>query len=420
VKFKLRGLWLHANFRKLWAGQAASLFASALSTIVLPLIAVVFLKASPIQMGVIGAMAGVPALIGLFLGVWVDRRARGPILVMVDLGRVILLLAIPVAYVLDFLTIELIYIVSLGLGGMSMLFEIAYRSYLPSVVGRRRLVEGNSKLELANSGAVSFGPGIGGVLVDVIAAPFALIPGAVMFLISAFMFRSLKVKEDISPVATQSNGKSESVLAGIKVGFGFFRKNRMLIGTTGAASTLEFFGTAFDTIYILFLVRNLEFTAGMIGLVFSVGGLGLLAASFTSSWLTNRIGFGNTLLLGFLIMAIGGFLVPLARGPLGVALVVVMFAEASFVLGVVVWNVGVVSLRQAVTPAHLLGRVTSLHIVASRAAVPIGALLGGFLGELLGLREAIFVFAGGIAISVVWLFFFGVWRIREMPRVAAE
>ena len=358
MKFKFRGLWLHANFRKLWAGQAASLFASVLSSIVLPLIAVVFLDASPIQMGIIGAMGGVPALIGLFLGVWVDRRARGPILVMVDLGRVILLLAVPVAYVFDVLTIELIYVVSLGIGGMSMLFEIAYRSYLPSVVGRRRLVEGNSKLELANSGAVSFGPGIGGVLVDLIAAPFALIPGAVMFLISAFMFRSLRVKEDVSPVAKVADGIRESVLAGIKVGFGFFRKSRMLIGITGAASTLELFGSAYDTIYILFLVRNLDFTPGMIGLVFSIGGLGLLGASFASSWLTKRIGFGNTLLLGFLIMAIGGFLVPFARGPIGVAFVIIMLAEALFVLGVVVWHIGLVSVRQAITPVHLLGRVT--------------------------------------------------------------
>lgn len=155
--FKLSGLWLHANFRRLWAGQAASLFASELTYVVLPLIAVVFLEATPIQMGIIGAMGGVPALAGIFLGVWVDRRSRGPILVMVDVGRVIVLLAVPVSHVMGVLTIEILYAVSLGIGGMSMLFEIAYRSFLPSVVKNTQIVEANSKLELANTGAVAVG-----------------------------------------------------------------------------------------------------------------------------------------------------------------------------------------------------------------------------------------------------------------------
>ncbi len=415
VTLKLSGLWLHANFRKLWAGQAASIFGTSLTNVALPLTAVMFLQATPIQMGIIGAIRGVPAIIGLFLGVWVDRRPRGPILVSVDFGRMLLLLSVPVAYAVGQLSIELLYVVALGIGAMSMLFEIAYRSFLPSLVRKTELVEANSKLELANSGAEAIGPGLGGLLIELVVAPFAVIASAIMYLVSAIMFRSLRLTESISSQLVDSNGERESMLAGIKTGFTFFRKSRPLLGTTTAASTLVLFGEAYETLYILYLVRNLEFTPGMIGLIFSLGSIGIFTASFISSWLTDRIGVGPTLILGFVIMTIGGFLVPLAEGSRAVVYMIVVLGEVSFVLGVIIWNIGHVSLRQSITPESLLGRVTSLQIVSSRAVTPLGAIIGGVLGELMGLRQAIFLFAGGMTAGVVWLFVFGVWKIREMP-----
>jgi predicted MFS family arabinose efflux permease len=418
VKFKLSGLWLQANFRRLWAGQATSLFANMIVQVALPLTAVVFLEATPIQMGVIGAMAGVPAIVGIFLGVWVDRRTRGPILVMVDLGRMFLLLTVPVAYAFDALTMELLYFVALGIGAMSMLFEIAYRSFLPSVVRKTQLVDANSKLEFGKSGSVAVGPAVGGAIVEVVAAPLAVIAGAAMYFISALFFRSVRVKEAVAARAQLADGNAESVIAGVRAGFGFFRRSRALVGVTVAAITLELFGSAFEAIYILFLVRNLEFTPVMIGLVFSAGGLGFLGAAFVSSWLVDHIGVGGSLVLGFLIMAVGGFLVPLAAGPSAVIFVMIFAGEVAFVLGAIIWNIGQVSLRQAITPETMLGRVTSIQIVATRAGIPIGAMVGGFLGEILGLRAAIFVFSGGITLGVVWLFVLGVWRIRELPDVA--
>ena len=416
--FKLRGLWLDANFRRLWVGRVTSLFATELSYVVLPLIAIVFLHATPIQMGVIGAMQGVPAIAGIFLGVWVDRRTRGPILVMVDYGRVVLLAAVPVAYLFDVLSIELLYFVALGMGAMSMLFEIAYRSFMPNVVRRRGLIEANSKLELANSGAVAVGPGIGGALVEIMAAPFALIASIIGFLISAVMYKSIRVTEVVAPRTQDADGKNESVLRGIRNGFSFFRKSKALVGTSAAAATMMLFGTAYDTIYILYLVRNLDFTEGMIGLVFSFGAIGLLGASFVSSWLTDHIGVGKTLILGFVFMGIGGFIVPFAEGSLMVLFATIVIAEIVFLLGIVIWNIGQVSLRQAVTPDAMLGRVTSIQIVTVRAVLPIGAMTGGFLGELMGLRGAMFLFAGGLAAGGVWLLLLGVWKIRELPEAA--
>lgn len=383
----------------------------------MPLTAIVYLDASPVQMGVIGAMHGVPAIMGIFLGVWVDRRSRGPILVMSDVGRIFLLLVVPTAYVFDFLSMELMYVVSFGTGATGMLFEIAYRSFLPSVVRRSELVEANSKLELANSGAVAVGPGIGGLLVELIAAPFALLGSVVMYVISASMFRSIRVSEVISAHAKDSGGNDESILRGIKNGFGFFRRSRALVGTSAAASMLMLFGTSFDTIYILYLVRNLDFTPGMIGLIFSLGSIGLLGATFISSWLTRRIGVGRTLVLGFLILGVGGFIVPAAEGSKAFVFVMMVAAEIAFVLGMVIWNIGHVSLRQAITPHTLMGRVTSIQIVIVRGVVPVGAMIGGYLGEQMGLRGALYVFAGGMAAGVVWLLLLGVWRIQELPEL---
>ena len=416
--FKLRGLWLDANFRRLWLGQVTSLFANELSYVALPLIAIVFLHATPIQMGVIGAMQGVPAIAGIFLGVWVDRRTRGPILVMVDYARVVLLAAVPIAYLFDVLSIELLYVVALGMGAMSMLFEIAYRSFVPTVVRRRGLVEANSKLELANSGAVAVGPGVGGALVEIMAAPFALVASIIGFLISAIMYRSIRVNEVVAPKIQDADGNTESVLSGIRNGLSFFRKSMPLVGTSAAAATMVLFGTAYDTIYILYLVRNLDFTPGMIGLVLSLGSIGLIGASFVSSWLTTHIGVGWTLLLGFVFMGIGGVIVPLAEGSKLILFATIVAAEITFILGIVIWNIGQVSLRQAITPESFLGRVTSIQVVASRALLPLGALTGGFLGELLGLRGAMFLFAGGIAAGGVWLLLLGVWKIRELPEAA--
>ena len=163
------------------------------------------------------------------------------------------------------------------------------------------------------------------------------------------------------------------------------------------------------------MVRELDFTVGMVGLLFSFGSIGLLVGSYCSYWLTKRLGLGRALALGFLIMGASSFVVPLAGGPILLAYGAIVIAEITFLLGLVIWNIGQVSLRQASTPDRLLGRITSLLIVAARIAIPPGALAGGFLGEFLGLRESLLVFAMGISLSFIWLIVFRIWNIREMP-----
>ena len=216
---RLTGLWRHAEFRKLWAGQASSVVGSQMVGLALPLTAVIVLDASPLQMGAVTAVSALPALLlGVFFGVWVDRRKRRPILITADLGRALLLLSIPVAHQFDALTIELLYVVAIGMGAFSLIFEIAYRSFLPAVVGRDQLVEGNSKLEIAKSGAAVVGPSTGGVLIQILSAPFVLLFGTFSYLTSAIIFGTLKVKESKPEPALAPDGREQTALAGVAEG----------------------------------------------------------------------------------------------------------------------------------------------------------------------------------------------------------
>ena len=418
VRHRFTGLWLHANFRKLWAGQSASLLGSQISGIAVPLAAIVMLDATAIQMGILGAMAGVPALIGIYLGVWVDRRRRGPIVVGADIGRALLLALIPVAYLFDALTMNLLYAVGIGNGALTMLFHIAYRSYLPSVVARSQLVDANSKLALAVSGTASVGPGAGGLLVQFLVAPFAVAIGALMYVFSALLFRSMRVTEVIASGGRESGANSVSAIASIREGFGFLRRNSVLIGIALMEGTLEFFASAWEAISLLYMVRELDFSPGMIGALASIGSVGLFAGSYLSPRVSRKIGVGPAIGIAIVIMSLSGFILPLAVGPTAAIYALVAVSEVAFLVGLVIYQVLHVSVRQSMTPDSLQGRVTSIMVVTSRAAIPLGAILGGLMGHYLGLRMSLLISSAGMGAAVFWLVYFGGWRLREMPGVA--
>lgn len=417
VRHRFTGLWLHRNFRKLWAGQAASLLGSQMAGIAVPLTAIGVLDATPIQMGILGAMGGVPALIGIYLGVWVDRRRRAPIVVGVDIGRALLFSLIPVAYLFDLLTLNLLYAVAVGNGALTMLFQIAYRSFLPSVVVRRQLVDANSKLELATSGTASIGPGAGGLLVQIFAAPIAVASGALMYVFSAIIFRSMRVTEVIALDRNDLSGNSISVFVSIREGFGFLRQNSILIGIALSQATLVFFGAAWEAISLLFMVRDLDFSPGMIGALASIGSVGLFAGSYLSPRLSKKIGVGPSIGLALIVMSLSGFALPLVGGPIVVIYSVVAVSEIAFLVGLVVYQVLHMSVRQSMTPDSLQGRVTSIMVVTSSAAAPLGAILGGLAGQHLGLRESLLISSAGAGAAVFWLVYYGVWNLREMPGV---
>lgn len=415
VRHRFTGLWLHANFRKLWAGQSASLLGSQISGIAVPLAAILVLDATAVQMGILAAMGGVPALIGIYLGVWVDRRRRAPIVVGADIGRAVLLGLVPVAYLFDFLTMNLLFAVAVGNGALSMLFQIAYRSFLPSVVVRSQLVDANSKLELATAGTASVGPGAGGLLTQVLAAPIAVAFGSLMYLFSAILFRSMRVAEVIASNRNDSSGKSISAFASIKEGFGFLRRNSVLIGIALSEATLVFFGAAWEAISLLFMVRELDFSPGMIGALASIGSVGLFAGSYLSPRLSKKIGVGPSIGIALIVMSLSGFVLPLAGGPTAAIYALVAMSEVAFLVGLVIYQVLQVSVRQSMTPDSLQGRITSIMVVSSRAAAPLGAIIGGLVGQHVGLRESLLISSAGMGAAVFWLLYYRTWSLREMP-----
>lgn len=408
--FRLTGLWQHTEFRKLWAGQVVSLSSSQLMYMAVAVTAVAVLDATPFQMGIVTAMQGAPALFGLFVGSWTDRHRRLPVIVGVDVGRFALLLVLPVAYLIDFLSIELIYFVAFGIATMSIVFQIAYRSLLPSVVERDQLLEANSKLEIANSGSVAIGPALGGAIVQFVVAPIAMVFSSVLFLVSAVFFSRMKVDEETA-IAQKTSGASGE----IREGLNYVRSNKSLVGMALSGITLAIFLGVYGAVSLIYLIKHLEIDIALIGLLFAFGSIGLVSGSIICSRYTARIGVGRLMTLGLLIAGLGWLAIPLATGPLAAIIPVLILAAIALETGLVIYTVQQVSLRQAITPIDLQGRIHSIFLVVSRGAVPIGAMLGGFLGEEIGVRNTLFVAGFGVGSSAIWVVLFGVWRVRALP-----
>ena len=410
------GLWRHENFLRLWAGQATSQVGTHMVFFALPLTAVVVLDASPAQMGLLAAVGGLPALaFGAFVGVWVDRHRRRPILIASNLARASLLISIPIAHQLDVLTIGHLYAVMAGLGTFGLFLDVAHRSFLPTVILRESLLEGNSKLQFARSGAEVAGPGIGGGVVQVASAPFALLVGAVSSAVSAVFIGLVRVTEDFP----RGEDDDTSALSSIREGFAFVRSNRVLVGTASSLATFNLFSAALEAIAILYMVRELDVNPGLIGVIFAAGSVGLIVGAAITSRVSGRFGVGPVMIVGLLILAASDLVLPVVGGPAAVIVVALAAGSVFFGLGLTFFEIGDVSLRQTLTPDRLLGRTNATMAVLSRGGLAAGALLGGVLGEVIGLREALFVAVAGEAAAIGWLLYARVWAVRVLPDTSA-
>ncbi len=286
------GLWARPDFLKLWAGQTVSQVGSQVTALALPLLAVT-LGATPTQMGALIAIETVPFLaLSLLAGMWIDRLRRRPILIATDLGRAALLASLPVAALLGRLGLPQIYLVAVGVGTLTVFFDLAYQAYLPVLVGRAHLVEGNSKLELSRAAAQIAGPGLAGVLVQLLAAPRTIALDALSFLLSACCLRAIEAPEAV-PVAARRGGRAE-----IGEGLRFVLGEPYLRAIVGCSATLNGFAFLQAAVYLLRATRELALPPGAIGLVSAAGGVGALVGAFASPHLVRRYGLGRTLIAG--------------------------------------------------------------------------------------------------------------------------
>ena len=410
------GLWRHRDFLRLWSAETISQFGSQISVLALPLVAIIVLEASAFEVALLGVFEYAPfILVSLPAGVWVDRLRRKPILVASDLGRGLALGSIPVAYALDALTIWQLYGVGFVVGFLTVFFDVAYMSYLPSLVDRRQLIEGNSKLEVSRSGAQIAGPGLAGGLVQALTAPVAVLLDAVSFLVSAvFLFR---IRRPESAPTRDERRAGPGMKAELKEGLRYVFGHRYLRWIAASTATFNFFGNVMYAVLLVFAVRQLDLSPGVIGAVLMLGNVGYLAGALVADRLARRLGVGPAIILGG-SGSVGYLLVALTPEASPIPFLVVGLAIVA--AGVPVYNITQGSFRQAITPERLQGRMNSVMRFIVWGVIPLGALAGGVLASLGGLRFAVAVGAVGSTLAVLPLVLSPVRTLREMPEPGEE
>jgi MFS family permease len=413
------GLWRHPDFLKLWSAETISQFGSTIDDIAFALVAILVLDASAFEVAVLGTVLFLPfILFTLPAGVWVDRLPRRPILIVGDFGRAALYATVPIAYVADVLTLWQLYVVGFLVGTFQVFFDVAYQSYLPSLVDRDQIVEGNSKLEISRSAAQISGPGLGGILVEILTAPYAVLVDALSFVASGAFLLGIK-KPEPRPERTTVDGRKTTMRHELKEGLRFVLGNPNLRAQAGCTATSNLFSSVAFSIILVFAVRELELSPGVIGLVFSLGAVGSLVAALTATRISRRFGIGPTTIA--VAAAFGPAMLLVAFAPDGNA-AIPFFVAAQLLFGftVVVYNIVQVSYRQAICPPQLQGRMNSVMRFVVWGTIPIGTLLGGALGSTIGLRETIVVGAIGGGLAVLWIVFSPQRHLRDMPEPIEE
>jgi predicted MFS family arabinose efflux permease len=409
------GFRLDTDFRKLWIGQAISQIGSNITSVGLPLTAVLVLKASPLQMGFLSGVGAAAVLIfGLFAGAWVDRLRRRPILIAADLGRAVVLGIIPLAAMLHRLTIGDLYLVALGSSILTVLFDVSYQAYLPSLIARANILTGNSRLALTESIAQIAGPGIAGILVQLITAPMAMLFDAASFACSAISVWLIRKPEPLPTRTLEPHIGRE-----ISEGLGASWRDPLLRALAGRKATSAFFLGFGSSLYFLFTMRELGLTAALLGIIIAIGGTSGLFGAFLAEWLVGRFGFGRTFIGSAAVIGMAMLLIPLAHGSVATCSAFLIASQ----LGDLAWPVYTISersLRQAITPNHLLGRVNSSMHLLFHGVLPLGSLAGGAIAQAVGIRQALLIGAIGVLLSTMWLVFSPVRRLRKLPHAVGE
>jgi MFS family permease len=409
-----RTLWRHPDFVKLWVGDTISQFGSQISFLAIPLTAAVVLGATPFEMGLLGTIEFLPfLLISLPAGVWVDRLPRRRILITGDIVRAVALGTIPLTWIFapNLLGMPWLYAVAIIGGTATVFFDAAYQAYLPSLVERDQLIEGNTKLQISGSTAQVTGPGIAGALITLLSAPVTIALDSVSFLVSALsvaLIRRTEPRPDPKPA-----GKAGGMIAEIREGLGVITGSPYLraIATTTATSNLST-NIAFAAI-IIFATRDLQLDAARIGVIFAIGNVGGLAGALIAGRVPKYVGTGPAIVgsaaLGTAFLWLNAAATPDTAFP--ILVLTGLIAQVSNQ----VYNINQVSLRQAITPDRLQGRMNASMRFIVWGTIPIGSFTGGILASVIGVRQGIFVGSIMASTAFLWVLFSPVRKLREPP-----
>ncbi|WP_250030292.1 MFS transporter [Paractinoplanes maris] len=381
----------NSGFRRFWAGQTASQLGEHTSLVILPLLAVLTLDVGASQLGLLRAVGQAPLLLlALLAGAWVDRWQPRTVMVLADLGRALALGVAGVAALIGGLGLPALLVISFAVGSLSVLFDVAYQSFLVRLVDRDHLLRATSAVEGSRSAAQMAGPALGGFLVSALSAPLAATSAAGVFVVSA-----------LSLVRIRQRFASTSGPRRIRDGVAFVIRHPVLRPICFASAAFNFFFAATMTVYLLFLPRALGLSAAGIGLALAATGPGALVGSLLAVRLPRRTGYGPAIVGAALISDGVLLLAPALHG--GSASTVTALITINLVFGVFgqLVNVAVMTVRQSVTPHPLQGRVAATITFAGMGLTPVGSLLGGILADRWGLRLALVVMASGMLLSPI-------------------
>ena len=378
----MTSLWRHPDFQRLWAGQTISQLGSVVTRTAVPLVALLVLGAGPRELAVLVVVssAGV-LLVGLVAGAWVDRLPRRPLLIWDDVARAVLLLSVPLAYGAGVLRIEQLYVVMFLEAALGALFDAAYPAYVPTLIGRDRLVEGNSKLAMSSSIAEIGGPGFAGALVQIVSAPFALLVDGFSFVVSALSLALIRSAEPPRPPRAERTRIASEIGEGLRV----VRRHEIVLPLALRSVPAHVFGAFYGVLYSIYLLRDLHLDPLLLGIVISAGGVGSLVGSIFASRVVSALGIGRAIVSTAILASILGVLTPLAQGPVAVATLMVFLPQLIGDGLQTIDGVAELSLVQSVVPDRVLGRVNAtLDVVAHGIGYPLGAIAAAILAEHMG------------------------------------
>jgi len=385
------------------------MFGDEISALALPLLAVLGTGAGPAEMGYLTAAALIPNLLfSLVVGAWMDRYPhKRRMMVLADLGRAVLLAAVPVAYLFDVLTLGQLYVVAFLTGTLAVLFEVAHTTLFVSLVPRRDYVDANSLIN--GSRAMSFvaGPSVGGLLVQVLTAPIALVADAVSYLVSALFLTRIRPTEP----APAEGGPG----FGLGQGLRFVARARILRAILLGTTTLNLFNYMFVALFVLYVSTELELSPGLLGLVIGVGSIGALLGAALTGRLVRRLGIGRAMVVSFVLFPAPLILVPLASGPTWMIMAILVVSEFLSGFGVMMMDITVGSMQTAVIPEKLLARVAGAKRTVNYGIRPVGALLGGALGTAIGVRPTLWIATVGALAGLLWILPTSIPKLHDLP-----
>lgn len=403
------------DFVRLWIAETISQFGTQVSLLALPLVAVTLLDAMPLEVALLGTIEFLPfILFSLPAGAWVDRLRRRPILIASDVARALLLASVPLAYVADVLTIWQLYVVGFTTGTLTVLFDVAYQSYLPSLVERDQLTDANGKLEISRTIAQTAGPALSGGLIGLITAPLAVLLDALSFGVSALFVGLIRRPEPTPDRHVDEHGRQRGSLVGeVRDGLRFVLGNRYLRSIAASTATSNLFSNIATATLIVYAVRDLGLSPAEIGLAFGLSNVGGIVGAVVANRIRRAVGLGRTIVGSMALTAPG--LVLMAAAPRDSPLPFLVAGGMLLGFGAVVYNIAQVSFRQAITPTPMQGRMNATMRFIVWGTIPVGQIIGGTIATLATIQTALWVGGLGAVLAVLPLVIGPVCALRDMP-----